>query len=96
MNSITIGIFAAILTLTLAITVWAARRTRTATDFYAAGKGLTVVALPLGILGAVLGTLIAGRNNAHERRFDEVIFRIHTGCGRPKTSTAAIREGASP
>ena len=41
MNAITIGIFAAILALTLAITAWAARRTRTATDFYAAGKGLT-------------------------------------------------------
>jgi Na+(H+)/acetate symporter ActP len=41
MNGITIGIFAAILALTLAITAWAAQRTRTATDFYAAGKGLT-------------------------------------------------------
>jgi cation/acetate symporter len=41
MNAITIGIFAAILAVTLAITAWAARRTRTATDFYAAGKGLT-------------------------------------------------------
>jgi cation/acetate symporter len=41
MNGITIGIFAAILALTLAITAWAARRTRTATDFYAVGKGLT-------------------------------------------------------
>jgi cation/acetate symporter len=39
----------------------------------------TVVALPLGILGAVLGTLIAGRNDAHERRFDEVVLRVHTG-----------------
>jgi cation/acetate symporter len=39
----------------------------------------TVVALPLGVLGAVLGTLIAGRNNAHERHFDEVTFRVHTG-----------------
>ena len=41
MNGITISIFAAILSLTLAITAWAARRTRTATDFYAADKGLT-------------------------------------------------------
>jgi hypothetical protein len=41
MNGITIGIFGAIIALTLAITAWAARRTRTATDFYAAGKGLT-------------------------------------------------------
>ena len=39
----------------------------------------TVVALPLGVLGAVLGTLIAGHNNAHERRFDEVMLRVHTG-----------------
>jgi cation/acetate symporter len=38
-----------------------------------------VVALPLGVLGAVLGTLIAGRNDAHERRFDEVMLRVHTG-----------------
>ncbi len=39
----------------------------------------TVVALPLGILGAVLGTLVAGRNDAHERRFDEMLVRVHTG-----------------
>src|SRR5260370_13611545 len=41
MNPITIGIFAAILTITLGVTAWAARRTRTTADFYAAGKGLT-------------------------------------------------------
>jgi cation/acetate symporter len=41
----------------------------------------TVVALPLGALGAVLGTLIAGRNDAHEHRLDEVMFRVHTGVG---------------
>src|SRR6201985_1320814 len=41
MNGNTIGIFAAILALTLAITALAARRTRTTSDFYAAGKGLT-------------------------------------------------------
>jgi cation/acetate symporter len=39
----------------------------------------TVVALPLGILGAVLGTLIAGRNQEHEKRFDEVMFRTQIG-----------------
>lgn len=39
----------------------------------------TVVALPLGILGAVLGSLIAGRDHEHEKRFDEVTFRIQTG-----------------
>jgi cation/acetate symporter len=39
----------------------------------------TVVALPLGILGAVLGSLFTGRNHEHEKRFDEVTFRIQTG-----------------
>lgn len=39
----------------------------------------TVVALPLGILGAILGSLIAGRNHEHEKRFDEVVFRTQTG-----------------
>jgi cation/acetate symporter len=39
----------------------------------------TVVALPLGILGAVLGSLIAGRDHEHEKRFGEVSFRIQTG-----------------
>src|SRR5579863_10181555 len=41
MNFITIGMFAAILAISFGITAWAARRTRTTTDFYAAGKGLT-------------------------------------------------------
>jgi cation/acetate symporter len=39
----------------------------------------TVVALPLGILGAVVGSLIAGRNREQENRFDEVTFRVQTG-----------------
>ena len=39
----------------------------------------TIVALPLGILGAVLGSLITGRDKANEDRFDEVIFRTQTG-----------------
>ena len=39
----------------------------------------TIVALPLGILGAVLGTLVGGRNPEHELRFDEVMFRTQIG-----------------
>src|SRR5271168_2407433 len=41
MNLMTIGMFATILAVSLGITAWAARRTRTTADFYAAGKGLT-------------------------------------------------------
>ena len=51
MNDITIGVFAVIIALTLAITAWAARRTRTATDFYAAGKGLTAPQNGLALAG---------------------------------------------
>jgi cation/acetate symporter len=38
-----------------------------------------VVALPLGILGAVVGSLLAGRDPEHEERFGEMTFRIQTG-----------------
>ena len=79
MNGITISIFAAILSLTLTITAWAARRTRTATDFYAAGKGLTaaqnvherapvmaarITAITVGIVATLLGILAEGVNVA--------------------------------
>jgi len=39
----------------------------------------TIVSLPLGFLGGVLGTLIAGRDLANERRFDAFLFQVHTG-----------------
>ena len=41
MSLATIGMFAAILLISLGITAWAGRRTRTTAEFYAAGKGLT-------------------------------------------------------
>jgi hypothetical protein len=39
----------------------------------------TVVALPLGILGAVVGSLLARGDAELEKRFGEVTFRIQTG-----------------
>lgn len=51
MNGITIGIFAGILALTLAITAWAARRTRTESEFYTAGKGLTAAQYGFALAG---------------------------------------------
>jgi cation/acetate symporter len=39
--SVTLGIFAAIIFVTLVITYWAAKRTRTTNDFYAADNRLT-------------------------------------------------------
>ena len=46
-----IAMFAAFVALTLAITRWAARRTRTADDFYAAGGGITGFQNGLAIAG---------------------------------------------
>jgi cation/acetate symporter len=39
----------------------------------------TIVSMPLGFLGAVLGTLIAGRDVDNEKRFDAFLFQVHTG-----------------
>ena len=39
----------------------------------------TVVSLPLGFLGAYIGTLLAGRDPANEARFEAVSLRVHTG-----------------
>ncbi len=41
----------------------------------------TVISLPLGFLGAVLGTLLHRPDQAASERFDEVIFRAQTGLG---------------
>ena len=51
MNLITIGMFAAILLISLGITAWAARRTHTTADFYAAGRGLSAAQNGLALAG---------------------------------------------
>jgi cation/acetate symporter len=39
----------------------------------------TIVSMPLGFLGAIVGTFLAGRNKVNEERFDEVSYRVHMG-----------------
>jgi cation/acetate symporter len=39
----------------------------------------TIASLPIGFIGAVLGTLIAGRDPANEHRFDAFLIGVHTG-----------------
>ncbi len=51
MNLITIAMFAVILLISLGITAWAAQRTRTTVDFYAAGKGLTAAQNKFALAG---------------------------------------------
>src|SRR3954451_6017527 len=50
-NGLAVAIFAVVLAITLAITWWAARRTRNATEFYTAGRG---------VAGALNGIAITG------------------------------------
>ncbi len=40
-HPLTLGIFAAVIAVTLAVTYWAAKRTRTATEFWSAGRGIS-------------------------------------------------------
>ena len=53
--------------------------------FYAGPEGWwqianpTIVSLPLGIIGAILGSLLGARDMDNEKRFDEVMFRTQTG-----------------
>ena len=39
----------------------------------------TIVSMPLGFLGAVLGTLLAGRDKENEARFGAFSLRVHVG-----------------
>jgi cation/acetate symporter len=39
----------------------------------------TVVSMPLGFLGAILGTLLTGRDRANEERFEGFSRQVHTG-----------------
>jgi cation/acetate symporter len=41
----------------------------------------TVVSLPLGFLGAYLGTILSGSDVENERRFDDFSLQVHTGVG---------------
>jgi cation/acetate symporter len=39
----------------------------------------TIVSMPVGFLGAILGALLGGRDAAQESRFDTFSHRVHTG-----------------
>ena len=50
-NELALSIFAVVVAVTLAITYWASKRTRSATEFWAAGRGITGVQNGLAIAG---------------------------------------------
>src|ERR671931_1816122 len=54
LNELALGIFALIVAITLGITYWASKRTRSATEFWAAGRGITGSQNGLAISGDYL------------------------------------------
>ena len=50
-NELALGIFAVVVAITLGVTYWASKRVTTATDFWAAGRGLTGVQNGFAIAG---------------------------------------------
>ncbi|MBV9050546.1 MAG: cation/acetate symporter ActP [Solirubrobacterales bacterium] len=53
-RGLTIGVFLAVLAVTLTITFWAARRIRSATDFWSAGRGISGMQNGMAIAGEFL------------------------------------------
>ena len=53
-NGLAVAIFAVVLAITLGITRWAARRTKTTTEFYTAGRGISARKNGLAIAGDYL------------------------------------------
>jgi cation/acetate symporter len=53
-GGVSIGLFAALVCLTLGIAVWASKRTRSVVDFYAAGGGITALQNGLAMAGAYI------------------------------------------
>jgi cation/acetate symporter len=53
-SGVSIGLFVALVCVTLGIGVWASRRTRSAVDFYAAGGGITALQNGLAMAGAYI------------------------------------------
>ncbi len=51
----------------------------------------TIVSMPLGFLGAVVGGLLYGRDAENEKRFDNFLIRVHTGVSPEIANTPAAR-----
>src|SRR4029078_1587992 len=54
LNELALGIFALIVAITLGITYWASKRTRSATDFWAAGRGISGMQNGFAVAGAYM------------------------------------------
>ncbi len=84
-NVTAIGMFAAFVAATLGITVWAARRTRTTSDFYAAGGGISGFQNGLAIAGDYMSaaSFLGISGMVFASGFDGLIYSIGFLVGWP-------------
>jgi cation/acetate symporter len=80
-----VGLFLALVLLTLVITWWAARRTKSAQDFYAAGGHLTGMQNGLAIAGDVIsaGAFLGLAGLVYGSGFDGLLFAAGYAVGYP-------------
>ncbi|WP_157270991.1 cation acetate symporter [Azohydromonas aeria] len=85
LNLTAIAMFVAFVLLTLGITYWAARRTRSAADFYTAGGGITGFQNGLAIAGDYMSaaTLLGLSSMVFMRGFDGFVYIISFFVGWP-------------
>ncbi|MBC7954142.1 MAG: cation acetate symporter [Rhodospirillaceae bacterium] len=85
LNLPAIGMFLAIVAVTLGITYWASTRTRTAADFYTAGGGITGLQNGLAIAGDYMSaaTLLGLSSMVFAKGFDGFIYTIGFFVGWP-------------
>ena len=84
-NPIAIGMFLAFVGLTLGITYWAAKRTRSASDFYTAGGGISGVQNGLAIAGDYMSaaTLLGLSSLVYLTGFDGMAYIVSFFVGWP-------------
>jgi cation/acetate symporter len=85
LNWSAIGMFVLFVLVTLAITTWAARRTRSASDFYAAGGGLSGFQNGLAIAGDMVSaaSFLGISAMIFDKGFDGLIYALGVVAGWP-------------
>jgi hypothetical protein len=85
LNYNAIGMFSVVVMLTLGITYWAARRTRSTDDFYAAGGGISAGQNGFALAGDYMSAaaLLGGTGLVYASGFDSLIFSIGATIGWP-------------
>lgn len=84
-NRIAIGFFAVFVAATLFITYWAAKRTKSADDFYAAGGEITGLQNGLAIAGDFMsaGAFLGLTALVYSRGFDGLVYAVGYATGMP-------------